>query len=64
MPQIVIPILSPEQADATYVKKSDYVAADLNVLGHAVAIVLEHDADASAVPDGTFIARLPQNFNP
>lgn len=64
MPEIAIPILTPEKGDAAYVKKTDYVPADLDVLGHGMFVVLEHDADASMVPNGTFIARLPQNFNP
>lgn len=37
---------------------------NLNTLGWAQFIILAHDADASSVPDGTFIVRLPEGFTP
>jgi hypothetical protein len=38
------------------------VPAGLNVIGDGQFVILEANADASAVPDGTFIARLPDGF--
>ncbi len=38
--------------------------ADLNQLGEGRFIILEHDADSSGLPDGTFIVRLPEGFTP
>jgi len=38
--------------------------AELNVTGPGKFIILEHDTDASTVPDGTFIARLPSDWTP
>lgn len=38
------------------------IHADLNVVGEGTFVILEHDADAAWVPDGTFIARLPEGI--
>lgn len=37
---------------------------DYNVLGWPQFIILEHDADATSVPDGAFIVRLPEGWTP
>lgn len=49
-----------EQIVADYLAENPYPKAGLNVVGAGQFVILEHDADSSSVPDGTFIARLPE----
>lgn len=38
--------------------------AGLNVIGDGQFVIVPFDADSSEIPDGTFIARLPDGFTP
>lgn len=40
------------------------VRTNLNTLGWPQFIILEHDADSSNIPDGSFIVRLPEGWTP
>ena len=40
------------------------VYAGLDVVGLGLFVVLESDADATSVPNGTFIVRLPEGWTP
>lgn len=60
-----IPILVDDTIDAWLVEHDlPDTRTDLNTLGWPTFIILEHDADSSSVPDGSFIVRLPEGFVP
>jgi len=60
-----IPILVDDTIDAWLIEHDlPDTRTDINTLGWPQFIILEHDADSSSVPDGSFIVRLPEGFTP
>jgi hypothetical protein len=60
-----IPVLVDDTIDAWLIEHDlPDTRTDLNTLGWPTFIILEHDADSSSVPDGSFIVRLPEGWTP
>lgn len=60
-----IPVQVNDTIDAWLVEHDlPAIRTDLNVIGWPQVVILEKNADASSIPDGTFIVRLPEGWTP